>query len=174
MAIILDRSLNNKVVLITGGAERLGAMTARYCHAAGAKVIIHYRQSSFSASALEKELNQQRRNSVALLLDDILDEKKITTLINKAVSVWGQLDVLVNNASSFYPTKVGETSEAQWQDLMGTNLKAPYFLSQAAAPYLQQQQGCIVNIVDIHAQKPMANHSVYNMAKAGFLLLQDL
>jgi len=167
MSIILDRHLKDKVALITGAAQRIGAMTARMLHAAGANLILHYRSSRQEALELQKELHESRPDSVLLVQAELLDMANLSTLAKQAQLQWGRLDILVNNASSFYPTPVGNVTEEQWDDLMGSNLKAPFFLSQAVAPYLKKQQGCIVNIVDIHAQRPMAEHSVYNMAKAG-------
>jgi pteridine reductase len=116
-------------------------------------------------------LNAERENSVVLLQENLTAIEKLSTVIKNAVSAWGQLDVLVNNASTFYPTPVGTVTEAQWEDLIGTNLKAPFFLSQAAAPHLAAQKGCIVNIVDIHADRPLKEYPVYSMAKAGLVML---
>jgi len=167
MSIILDRTLKDKVALITGAAQRIGATSARLLHAAGANLVLHYRSSRAEALELQKELQQERPDSVLLVQAELLDMANLSTLAKQAQMQWGRLDILVNNASSFYPTPVGNVTEDQWDDLMGSNLKAPFFLSQAVAPFLKKQKGCIVNIVDIHSQRPMAEHSVYNMAKAG-------
>lgn len=160
-----------KTALITGAAARIGAEIARTLHAAGINVVIHYRHSADRAEALCEQLNQQRENSAACLQTDLLQTDRLAPLVDQAAAIWGRLDVLVNNASSFYPTPVGEITEAQWDDLMGSNLKAPIFLSQAATPYLRQSRGCIINIVDVHAFKPMKAHPVYCAAKAGLAML---
>ncbi|MCK5647404.1 MAG: pteridine reductase [Gammaproteobacteria bacterium] len=168
---MLNNDLTDKVALITGGAQRVGAMTARLLHAAGANILLHYRNSRQPALALQTELNEQRANSVILIQAELLDTIKLKALINKGLEQWGRLDILVNNASSFYPTPMGTVTENDWDDLIGSNMKAPFFLSQLAAPHLEKQKGCIISIVDIHAQRPMQGHSVYNMAKAGLAML---
>lgn len=156
----------NKVALITGAAARLGAETSRYLHRAGYDIVVHYRNSSSKAEQLAEKLNQERENSAALVQGDLLDEGVVERVIEQALQFKGKLDLLVNNASSFYPTAVGETTTEQWDDLIGSNMKVPYFLSQAAAQALKVSHGCIVNMVDIHAQRPLKNHTVYSMAKA--------
>ena len=158
--------LYNKTVLITGGAARLGAMSARFLHAAGAHVIIHYRNSADKAQALQQELHNSRANSASLVQGDLLDFSYLQTLIDDCLQINGRLDVLLNNASNFFPTPMESATEQQWDSLFGVNAKAPFFLSQAAAPALQQTQGCIVNMVDIHADRPHKNHPIYSMAKA--------
>jgi pteridine reductase len=163
--------LADKVILITGGVYRLGAQIARVLHASGANLVLHYRSSRDRALKLQAELNEIRENSVVLVQADLLDDSKLPAIIKDASAAWGRLDALINNASSFYPTKVGSIDNEQWDDLMGTNLKAPFFLSQAAAPHLQQQQGCIINIADIHAERPLKNYPVYSIAKAGLVML---
>ena len=163
--------LTNKVVLITGAAHRIGATTARMLHAEGMNILLHYRHSRDAAETLQTELNDIRPDSVKLLQADLHDTQSLPGLIEEAVNAWGRLDVLINNASSFYPTPIGSVTEAQWDDLIGSNLKAPLFLSQAAAPYLRQHQGCIVSIVDIHAERPLKEFPVYSMAKAGLVML---
>lgn len=168
---MLKNDLTDKVALITGGAQRVGAMTARLLHAAGANLVLHYRNSRKSALQLQSELNKKRSNSVILIQADLLETIKLKGIISKSIEQWGRLDILINNASSFYPTPMGSVTENDWDDLIGSNMKAPFFLSQEAAPYLEKQQGCIINIVDIHAQRPMEGHSVYNMAKAGLAML---
>ncbi len=168
---MLKSDLTDKVVLITGGAQRVGAMTARLLHAAGANILLHYRHSRQQALDLQTELHDIRKNSVVLVQADLLETAKLKGLVDKSLEQWGRLDILVNNASSFYPTPVGSVTEKHWDDLIGSNMKAPFFLSQLAAPHLEKQQGCIINIVDIHAQRPMEGHSVYNMAKAGLAML---
>lgn len=163
--------LTNKVALITGAAHRLGATTACTLHAEGMNILLHYRNSREAAESLHKDLNNARPDSVSLLQADLHDTRILPGLIDDAAKVWGRLDVLINNASSFYPTPIGSVTEAQWDDLIGSNLKAPLFLSQAAAPHLRQHQGCIVSIVDIHAERPLKEFPVYSMAKAGLVML---
>ena len=163
--------LSNKVVLISGAAHRLGATTARMLHGEGMNILLHYRHSRDAAEALQTELNDIRPDSIKLLQADLHDTQSLPGLIEEAVNAWDRLDVLINNASSFYPTPIGSVTEAQWDDLIGSNLKAPLFLSQAAAPYLRQHQGCIVSIVDIHAERPLKEFPVYSMAKAGLVML---
>ena len=163
--------LTNKVVLITGAAHRIGATTARMLHAEGMNILLHYLHSREAAEALQAELNNIRQDSVSLLQADLHDTHSLPVLIENAIKVWGQLDVLINNASSFYATPIGTVTEEHWDDLIGSNLKAPLFLSQAAAPYLRQHQGCIVSIVDIHAERPLKEFPVYSMAKAGLVML---
>jgi len=163
--------LTDKVVLVTGGAKRVGAAVCRCLHARGARVMLHHRASVVEARALQAELNARRADSVALIQADLLNSGSLPDLIKTTIKRFGGLDVLVNNASSFFPTVLGEITEKAWDDLMGTNLKAPLFLSQAAAPELRKRHGCIVNIVDIHAELPMKNHVVYTVAKGGLLAL---
>ncbi|OGA44237.1 MAG: pteridine reductase [Betaproteobacteria bacterium RIFCSPLOWO2_12_FULL_62_13] len=167
----MAQSLQDKVVLVTGGAKRVGAAICRRLHAAGANVMVHYRSSVAEARALEAELVARRAGSAALVRADLLKVPALSGLVKDTVEVFGQLDALVNNASSFYPTAVGEITEKAWEDLVGTNLRAPLFLSQAAARELRKTHGCIVNIVDIHAEVPLKNHVVYNVAKGGLLAL---
>ncbi len=158
--------LTGKVALVTGGAHRIGAQTTRTLHRAGMDLVLHYRSSEAQARALAEELERERPDSVLLLQADLADSARFPALIENIQAWRGRLDVLVNNASSFYPTPVGETTETQWDDLMGSNLKAPYFLAQAAAPLLRQAGGVIVNMVDIHAERPLKSYPVYSMAKA--------
>ncbi len=164
-------TLTGKVALITGAAHRVGAEIARHLHRHGMRVMIHYRGSAQDARALCDELLAQRPGSAALIHGDLLDNAALPALIAQTHACWGRLDALVNNASSFYPTAVGGISEMQWDDLLGSNLKAPFFLSQAAAPHLAAQQGCIVNIADIHAERPLKGYPVYSIAKAGLVML---
>ncbi|MBI3345200.1 MAG: pteridine reductase [Gammaproteobacteria bacterium] len=162
---------NPKVVLITGAAHRVGAAVAEALHAEGFNLVLHYRLSKDAAQTLQAKLNTVRENSVTLIAGDLLDTAKLPRLVQQAIDVWGRLDVLINNASSFYPTPVGEVTEAQWDDLMGSNLKAPFFLAQAAAPTLAAHHGCIVNMADIHAERPLKAYPVYSAAKAGLVML---
>jgi len=159
--------VHGKVVLITGGAKRVGAAISRRLHAAGANLMLHYRASAGEARLLQVELNHARAGSVALIQADILDIAKLPSLVEQTLATYGRLDALVNNASSFYPTPLGDITPAVWEDLIGTNLRAPLFLAQAAAPALRRAQGAIVNITDIHAERPLKNYVVYTAAKAG-------
>ncbi len=165
------QSLNGKVVLITGSAQRIGASFNRHLHAAGASVIIHYRQSLKEAKALCDELNSQRENTATLLQGDLANKNSYQQLISDSVQAFGRLDILVNNASSFFPTPIGNATDDDWNDLIASNLKAPFFLSQAANNELQKNRGVIVNMVDIHGQNPLAEHPVYCAAKAGLIML---
>jgi pteridine reductase len=166
-----DNTLAGKTALITGGVRRIGAVIARSLHEAGMNLALHYRSSAIEAEALADELNQRRPDSVLLLQGDLLDTPGLPTLVERAVARWNRLDLLVNNASSFYPTPIGKTTAAQWDEILGSNLKAPFFLSQAAAPHLQAAHGNIINLVDIHAERPMGKHTLYCAAKAGLVML---
>ncbi|RLJ68113.1 pteridine reductase [Sulfurisoma sediminicola] len=163
--------MNAPVILITGAGRRVGAEIARTLHAAGARVAIHYRSSAAAAEVLAAELNSVRADSAAVFSADLLDVAALSPLVAAVVARFGRLDCLVNNASSFYPTKVGAIDTAAWDDLIGSNLKAPLFLSQAAAPHLQVAGGCIINITDIHAERPLKGFPVYCAAKGGLLNL---
>ena len=167
----MSENLQNKVVLITGAARRIGATTARRLHADGASIAIHYRSSATAADSLVTELNKIRADSAAGFQLDLLDTPELPQLLEDVVNWGGRLDVLVNNASSFYPTPIGKIGEQDWDDLLGSNLKAPLFLSQAAVPELRKRKGSIINIVDIHARRPLRDHAVYGAAKAGLALL---
>jgi pteridine reductase len=166
-----ENSLENKVILITGGAKRVGAAICRMLHAGGAKLMIHYRQSASEARALQAELNLQRPNSVAIIHGDLLNLAVLPKLVQETVQHFGRLDVLINNASSYYATELGDIGDDQWQDLIGSNLKAPLFLSQAAAAELTKTKGCIVNITDMHVERPKKGYIVYSVAKAGLVTL---
>ena len=159
--------MQGKVVLITAGAKRVGAAICRKLHLRGASLMVHYRSSLEEAQGLETELNQIRPGSVALVQADLLDISQIPRLISQTIQKFGKLDAVINNASSFFATPVGAVTETGWDDLIGSNFKAPLFLSQEAAPHLKNQLGCIVNIVDIHADRPLKNYVIYSSAKAG-------
>jgi pteridine reductase len=159
--------MQGKTVLVTGGARRVGAAICRRLHAAGANLMLHYRRSAGEARLLQAELNHLRPGSVELVQADLLDIARLPSLVEQALAAFGRLDGLVNNASSFFSTPVGDITLSHWDDLVGTNLKSPLFLSQAAAPALRKTQGAIVNITDIHAERPLRNYVVYTVAKAG-------
>ena len=158
--------MTSKTYLITGAAQRIGAAIARQLHATGACVALHYHTSATAAAQLAAELNAIRPNSAATFAANLLDVARLPQLIEQVVTRFGRLDGLINNASSFYATPLADVNLTNWQELMGSNVQAPLFLAQAAAPFLQAQQGCIVGLIDIHAERPMAEHLVYNLAKA--------
>lgn len=161
--------MNSPVVLITGAARRVGAEIARTLHAAGARVVLHHRASRDAADALADTLNTRRENSALAVRCDLRDAAAVVAMVDEAVACFGRLDALVNNASSFFATPVGAIDETAWDDLVGSNLKGPLFLSQAAAPHLARAHGCIVNITDIHAERPLKGYPLYSAAKAGLL-----
>ncbi|MDO9425066.1 MAG: pteridine reductase [Methylobacter sp.] len=154
-------------VLITGAAKRIGAACARLLHSEGCNVFLHYRSSAAAAQQLCNELNQQRPDSAKIMQADLLNMAELEAVAGEASLAWGGIDVLVNNASSFYPTAVTDVSERQWDELLGSNLKAPFFLAQALAKTLADNKGCIVNIVDIHAERGLSGYPVYSISKAG-------
>ncbi len=160
-------NLNSPVVLVTGASKRVGAAIVQRLHREGWRVAIHYRASAEAATALAESLNLIRPDSAKVFAADLIDLSALPALVEQVVSAFGQLNALVNNASTFYPTAVGAVTRDDWTHLMGSNLQAPLFLSQAAAPHLKRTSGCIVNITDIHAERPMAGYVVYNIAKAG-------
>ncbi|SEH07887.1 pteridine reductase [Candidatus Venteria ishoeyi] len=162
---------NKPVVFITGAAKRVGAVVARHLHSQGFNLVLHYRHSAQEARDLQSELHAVRPDSVLLLQADLLQSKLLPSLVQKIIQHWGRLDALINNASSFYPTPVAKATEADWDDLLGSNLKAPFFLAQAAAPHLAKQQGCIINMVDIHGKQPLKKHPIYSIAKAGLIMM---
>lgn len=163
--------LTGKAALVTGAARRVGADIARALHSAGANVVLHYRSSADEAADLARQLNGLRADSVALAQCDLLDGASMPELARTAAAAFGGLDILVNNASSFYPTPLGDIDEDDWNDLIGTNLKAPLFLAQAAAAALRERDGLIVNMADIHGIRPLRRHPVYCVAKAGLIML---
>ena len=164
-------ALRDQVVLITGGARRVGAEIARTLHASGANILIHYRSSASAATALADEFNGIRARSAAIFAAHLLNADAPDKLIAATLLEFGRLDILINNASSFYPTPIGQITLPQWDDLIGSNLKAPLFLAQAAAPSLRAQRGLIINMIDIHALRPLKAHLVYSAAKAGLAML---
>lgn len=164
-------SADRPVVLITGAARRVGAVIARRLHAAGYVLALHHRHAAAEATTLAAELQAQRADSVLLLQAELAEFDRLPELVAKTVGRYGRLDALVNNASAFYPTPVGGVTPAQWDELFASNARAPFFLAQAAAPHLAASGGAIVNLVDIYAERPLAKHPVYCMAKAALLMM---
>jgi pteridine reductase len=163
----MESAVQGKVVLVTGGARRVGAAICRRLHATGANIALHYRASAAEALSLQAELHASRPDSVLCVQADLLDPRALPGMVWDTVQHFGQLDGLVNNASSFFATALDEINEQHWNDLIGTNLKAPLLLAQAAAAELRRSKGAIVNIIDIHADRPMPGHLLYSVAKAG-------
>jgi pteridine reductase len=164
-------SVDRPVALITGAARRVGAVIARRLHAAGYDLALHHRHAAAEATALADELQGQRESSVLLLQAELAEFDRLPELVAKTLGRYGRLDALVNNASAFYPTPVGGVTPAQWDELFASNARAPFFLAQAAAPHLAARGGAIVNLVDIYAERPLAKHPVYCMAKAALLMM---
>jgi pteridine reductase len=167
----MDPDLQGKTALVTGAAKRIGAAIARRLHAAGANVVLHYRGAEAEATALEAELNAARAGSATKVKADLLAPIAPRLLLGSALERFGRLDVLVNNASSFYPTAIGSIEAGHWDELIGSNLRAPLFIAQEAAPAIRKQRGAIVNIVDIHAERPLKGYAVYSIAKAGLVAM---
>lgn len=168
---LLEQGANMaKVALVTGSGQRLGAAMIQALQSSGFNVVVHYRSSRAQAEALCAELNKLRANSAIAIQADLNEHSQLLFLAEQSIAAFGRIDVLVNSASSFYPTAIGTVTEADWQDLMGSNAKAPFFLSQALAPELSKNNGCIINMVDIHAEKPLQLHPVYCMAKAALAM----
>jgi pteridine reductase len=167
----MDESLEGKAALVTGGARRVGAAIARRLHAAGARVLLHYRDSEADAARLESELNALRARSAAKVKAELLAPIAPRALVGTAIETFGRLDILVNNASEFFPVPVGEMEASHWEALVGANLRAPLFISQQAAPELAKHEGVIVNIVDIHAERPLKGYALYSVTKAGLAAL---
>jgi pteridine reductase len=163
-----------KNVLITGAAKRIGAACARLLHSEGCNVFLHYRSSKEAALQLCYELNQIRPDSAYMMQADLLNREEMESLVSEACMAWGRIDVLVNNASSFYPAKVADVTEQQWDELMGSNLKAPFFLAKLLSEILAKNKGCIVNIVDIHAERGLKGYPVYSIAKAGLVAMTKI
>lgn len=165
------QALTDQAALVTGGARRLGAAMVRALHSAGANVVIHCHRSRSEADALAGELEADRAGSARVVSGDLLDPATCARIAAEAIAAWGRLDVLVNNASTFYPTALGQIDAAAFDDLIGSNLRAPLFVSQAAAPALRETGGCIVNMADIHGLRPREGYPVYCAAKAGLVML---
>lgn len=164
-------TMSNKTVLITGATKRIGAAITRKLHQAGMNVIIHFNSSGTDATSLSSELNELRTDSANTLQSDLRDTSTYRKLIDAAYAINNRLDVLINNASVFYPTPIETFTSDQWDELIDVNLKAPLFLSRCAARYLAESQGCIINLADIHAERPLKNHSIYSISKAGLVML---
>lgn len=162
--------MTGKTAIVTGAARRIGAVVARHLHARGLCVVIHYRASADAAEALADELNGVRPDSALTIGADLADPAAPETIVRTALDVFGRLDLLVNNASDFYPTPLPEATQVQWDELMAGNLRGPFFLSQAAAPALTEAGGAIVNIADVHAFAPLKFNSIYCQAKAGLVM----
>lgn len=167
----MTESLAGKTALVTGGARRIGAAIARRLHAAGANVLVHYRDSEADASRLESELNSARARSAAKVKAELLAPIAPRALVSAALESFGRLDLLINNASSFFPIAIGSVEPSHWEELIGSNLRAPLFIAQEAAPELAKHAGAIVNIVDIHADRPLKGYPLYSIAKAGIAAL---
>jgi len=167
----MNEALTGKTGLVTGGARRVGAAIARRLHAAGANVLVHYRDSDADADQLVAELNGQRPKSAQKVKAELLAPIAPRALVSAALESFGRLDILVNNASSFFPVSLGAIEASHWEELMGSNLRAPLFIAQEAAAELAKREGAIVNIVDIHAERPLKGYPVYSIAKAGLAAL---
>ena len=163
--------MQNKIILITGGARRIGEAICRKLHSEGMNLMIHYRSSEKEAQLLQAELNQIRTKSVALVQADLLDTTRLPILVNETINHFGRIDSLINNASSFYSSPIEKITEKIWDELIGCNFKTPLFLSKTVAPYLKKQHGCIINIVDIHSEWPLKEYMVYSSAKGGLATL---
>jgi len=160
-----------QIAIITGGAKRIGASICRRLHKANIDLIIHYKNSSKEAKLLQNELNEKRKDSASLIQADLLESKSYSKIINEAIKIYGQLNFLINNASSYYPTNINQINESNWNDLIGSNLKAPLFLCKEAAPFLKKNNGAIINITDVHITNPKKNYIIYSIAKSGLTTL---
>jgi pteridine reductase len=167
----MEATLQGKTALVTGASRRVGAAIARRLHAGGANLVLHYRSAEAETAALETELNALRPKSAARVKAELLAPIAPRALVAAALESFGRLDVLVNNASSFFPVALGAVEASHWEELVGSNLRAPLFIAQEAAPHLAKGQGAIVNIVDIHAERPLKGYPVYSIAKAGLAAL---
>lgn len=164
--------VSDRVVMVTGGARRIGAELCRYFHARGYNIILHYNRSADDAEGLKNSLCAIRADSVRLWQSDLMESGNwSSSVLSFCRDQWGRLDLLINNASSFFPTGIGSVTEAQWDDLLGTNLKAPFFLTQALAPALKERAGSVINMIDIHGERPLKNYPVYSLAKAGLAMM---
>jgi pteridine reductase len=162
---------SKRVALVTGSAKRIGAQLVRRLHAEGLRIILHYNGSEQAAQTIADELNSIRKDSVTIIQFNLLDLDQLDTFAVKILAIWGRLDILINNASTFYPTPMQDISIDQWHNLIGVNLQAPLFLTKALAPTLAIHKGCIINIVDIHSERPLKGYTIYCIAKAGLAML---
>lgn len=162
---------NRKVALVTGGAKRIGQSICRILHESNIDLMIHFRHSADEAKTLRDDFNKIRKNSANIIQADLVDTSLLPSLIKETINTYDRLDVLINNASSYYPTEIGKMNENNWNDLIGSNLKAPLFLSQLAADELIKSKGCIINITDTHIEKPKKNYIIYSIAKSGLATL---
>ncbi len=167
----MDASLEGRTALVTGAGRRVGAAITRRLHSAGANVLLHYRDSAADADQLAAELNAVRQKSAATVKAELLAPIAPRALVSAAIESFGSLDLLVNNASSFFPTPMGKIEASHWEELIGSNLRAPLFIAQEAAPELAKREGAVVNVVDIHAERPLKGYPVYTVAKAGLAAL---
>lgn len=167
----MSKGTLNKTAIVTGAAKRIGAEIARELHTMGMDVVVHFNSSDEEAQQLAQELNSMRNGSVHLLQADLKLSTACSALIEQAYAINNRIDVLVNNASAFYPTPLRECTLQDWSELINVNLTAPFFLIQAAAPYLAKSNGSIINLADIYAEQPLVNHAVYNISKAGLVML---
>ncbi len=167
----MSKNLSASVALITGASRRIGKQIAIELHRNQFNIVVHYHQSQQPAIELAETLNTIRQNSCIIIQADLTDNQALNLLVSKSAKQWGKIDLLVNNASTFFPTKLQDSNQSEWDNLFATNLKAPYFLSQAALPYLTETKGSIINIIDIYGIQPLLNHSIYCMAKAGLVMM---
>ncbi len=167
----MSKNLSASVALITGASKRIGKQIAIELHRNQFNIVVHYHQSQQPAIELAETLNTIRQNSCIIIQADLTDNQALNLLVSKSAKQWGKIDLLVNNASTFFPTKLQDSNQSEWDNLFATNLKAPYFLSQAALPFLTETKGSIINIIDIYGIQPLLNHSIYCMAKAGLVMM---
>jgi len=160
-----------QVAIITGGAKRVGEAISRRLHKANIDIIIHYRNSDTEANSLQEQLNKIRKGSASIIQADLLDPNSYSLIINEAIKVYGQLNFLINNASSYYPTNINDINELNWNELIVSNLKAALFLSKEASPFLKKSNGSIINITDAHITNPKKNYIIYSIAKSGLTTL---
>ena len=167
----MSEPTSQRVALVTGAAQRIGAEICRCLHTAGFNIIVHYRSSSDSAEQLAASLNSQRNNSAHCIQADLTNREDVQVLATAAEKQWGHIDALINNASTFYPTPLNQSTDDDWNALFDSNVRGPFFLTQALTPTLSQRRGCIINLVDIHSERPMAEHTIYSMAKASVAMM---
>lgn len=166
---MLETTLTHKVAIVTGAGRRIGAEIARTLYAAGANLVLHYLNSQHDAEKLCAELNEARAQSAITIAADLTKEADLQQLVTASFNHWQRLDILVNNASKYYRSELGKVSTAEWDDLMHSNLRAPFFLAQYAFPYLKTTHGCIVNITDIYGERPLLDYPVYTITKGALI-----